>query len=73
MFGCDICQQVCPINAQATPHNEPRFQPSSELLNMRKSDWENLNEETFRKFFKNSAVRRAKYKGLKRNIAFLMA
>ncbi len=71
MFGCDICQQVCPINSQSKPHNEPRFQPNNQLLGMNKKDWEELNEETYRRLFKNSPVKRAKFKGLKRNIGFL--
>lgn len=71
MYGCDICQQVCPINSQADPHNEPAFTPLPELLNMSRTDWENLSEETFRKLFKHSAVKRTKYSGLKRNIQFL--
>jgi epoxyqueuosine reductase len=71
MYGCDICQQVCPINAQAQPHNEPRFEPLNELLAMTAKDWDNLQEEGFKRLFKYSAVKRTKYKGLKRNIAFL--
>ncbi len=71
MFGCDICQQVCPINAQATQHNEPQFEPRKELLDMTRKDWEELSEETYRRIFKNSAVKRTKFKGLKRNIEFL--
>ena len=71
MFGCDICQQVCPINSQAQQHNEPEFEPNLELLNMTRKDWEDLNEETFKKLFNHSAVKRTKYKGLKRNIKFL--
>lgn len=71
MFGCDICQQVCPINSQSQKHNEPKFEPSQELLNMKKKDWEELNEETFQKLFKGSPVKRTKFKGLKRNIEFL--
>lgn len=72
MFGCDICQQVCPINSQAQPHNEPRFKPSAELLGMTKKDWQELNEETFRNLFRLSPVKRTKFKGLKRNIEFLL-
>lgn len=72
MFGCDICQQVCPINSQAQPHNETRFQPSAELLGMTKNDWQELNEETFRNLFRHSPVKRTKFKGLKRNIEFLL-
>ncbi len=71
MFGCDICQQVCPINAQAKQHKEPEFLMSSEFLNMTQKDWEELNEEKFRTLFKGSPVKRTKYKGLKRNIDFL--
>ncbi len=71
MFGCDICQQVCPINSQAKQHNEPQFEPSLDLLNMNRKDWEALNEETFKKLFKGSPVKRTKYKGLQRNIKFL--
>jgi epoxyqueuosine reductase len=71
MFGCDICQQVCPINSQAQKHNEPQFEPAPELLSMTEKDWEELNEDTFKKLFKGSAVKRTKFKGLKRNIGFL--
>jgi len=71
MFGCDICQQVCPINAQAKQHHEPQFEPRKELLVMSRKDWEELSEETYRRIFKNSAVKRTKFKGLKRNIGFL--
>lgn len=71
MFGCDICQQVCPINSQATPHNEPQFEPAPGLLAMTRRDWEELSEETFRTLFKGSPVKRTKYKGLMRNISFL--
>ena len=71
MFGCDICQQVCPINSQAKQHNEPQFEPSLDLLNMNRKDWEALNEETFKKLFKGSPVKRTKYKGLQRNVNFL--
>ncbi|MBP7390185.1 MAG: tRNA epoxyqueuosine(34) reductase QueG [Chitinophagales bacterium] len=71
MFGCDICQRVCPINSQSTEHNEPRFDAHQELLLMNRRDWENLNEETFNRIFKKSPVKRTKFKGLKRNINFL--
>jgi epoxyqueuosine reductase len=71
MFGCDICQQVCPINARARKHNEPKFEPKPELLGMTRRDWEELSEETYRRIFQHSAVKRAKFKGLKRNIGFL--
>lgn len=68
MFGCDICQQVCPINARSQPHNDPDLQPTPDLLTMSKEDWENLNETTFDTLFSQSAVKRSGYKGLTRNI-----
>jgi epoxyqueuosine reductase len=71
MYGCDICQQVCPINSQAEPHDTPEFRPMPELLDMTKKDWEALTEDTFKKLFKHSAVKRTKFSGLKRNIEFL--
>lgn len=71
MYGCDVCQQVCPINSQAEPHHTPEFEPLPELLDMTKSDWAALTEDTFKKLFKHSAVKRTKYSGLKRNIEFL--
>ena len=71
MFGCDVCQDVCPWNKFATPHQEPLFQPKPELLNFTKRDWEELTQETFAKVFKNSAVKRTKFEGMKRNISFL--
>ena len=71
IFGCDICQDVCPWNRFASPHNEPAFQPHPDLLHFSKKDWEEITEETFRKVFKNSAVKRTQFKGLQRNINFL--
>ncbi|WP_242121072.1 tRNA epoxyqueuosine(34) reductase QueG [Aestuariivivens sediminicola] len=71
MFGCDVCQDVCPWNRFSKPHAEPLFSPHPELLSMSKQDWEEVTEETFRKVFKKSAVKRTKFSGLKRNIAYL--
>ena len=71
MFGCDICQDVCPWNRFSKSHNEPLFNPHPELLSMTKKDWEEITEDVFHKFFKNSAVKRTKFSGLKRNINFL--
>lgn len=71
MFGCDICQDVCPWNRFSTPHNEPLLNPKPNLLGLNKQDWEDLTEEVFRDLFKHSAVKRTKFKGLKRNIGFL--
>ena len=71
MFGCDICQDVCPWNRFSTPHQEQQFEPKENLLGLSTSEWTDLTEEVFRKVFKNSAVKRTKYSGLKRNIDFL--
>jgi len=71
VFGCDICQDVCPWNRFSVPHNEPAFAPHPQLLEMTKREWEEITEETFRKVFRNSAVKRTKYSGLTRNIRFV--
>ena len=71
VFGCDVCQDVCPWNRFSKSHNEPLFNPHPELLSMSKKDWVEITEETFRKVFKKSAVKRTKFSGLKRNIDFL--
>ncbi len=71
MFGCDICQDVCPWNRFSKPHNEPLFNPHPELLEMTKKDWEEITEDTFSKVFQKSAVKRTKFSGLERNIRFL--
>jgi epoxyqueuosine reductase len=71
MFGCDICQQVCPINSQSSHHTEPAFQPHEDLLSMTKKDWEELEEKKFKLLFEGSAVKRTKFSGLSRNIDFL--
>jgi epoxyqueuosine reductase len=71
MFGCDICQDVCPWNRFSTPHREPQFSPIPELLNFTSRDWEALSEEAFRKIFKHSPLSRSKYKGIQRNLKFL--
>ena len=70
-FGCDVCQDVCPWNKFSKPHSEPLFNPNQELLSFSKKDWEEITEDTFKKVFKNSAVKRTKLEGLKRNIDFL--
>ncbi|MEH6777977.1 tRNA epoxyqueuosine(34) reductase QueG [Maribacter arcticus] len=71
MFGCDICQDVCPWNRFSKPHKEPLFNPNPELLSMTKKDWEEITEDVFQKVFKKSAVKRTKFSGLTRNIDFL--
>jgi epoxyqueuosine reductase len=71
MFGCDICQDVCPWNKFSKAHSEPLFNPHPELLDMTKKDWEEITQDTFSKVFKKSAVKRTKFNGLERNIRFL--
>ncbi|HNU56412.1 MAG TPA: tRNA epoxyqueuosine(34) reductase QueG [Flavobacteriales bacterium] len=70
-FGCDICQQVCPWNRFSTPHNEPQFTPKPELLGLSKDEWHGMTEVVFDRLFEGSAVKRAKYSGLRRNLRFL--
>ena len=71
IFGCDVCQDVCPWNKFALPHNEPLFYPSEVLMNMKVVDWKLLDKPKFKMLFKGTAVQRAAYKGLKRNIEFV--
>jgi epoxyqueuosine reductase len=71
IFGCDICQDVCPWNRFSRPHRVPAFQPSEKLQAMRKEDWEEITSEVFSDLFKGSAIQRTKYEGLKRNIQFI--
>jgi len=71
IFGCDICQIVCPWNKFSVSHNEPDFIPKKELLALTKEDWEDLSKDKFDEIFEGSAVKRTGYKGLKRNIKFI--
>ncbi len=71
MFGCDICQDVCPWNRFSLPHNEPRFEPSEALSNYSKPQWQELTQDLFSEIFRGSPVKRTKFSGLKRNIEFL--
>ena len=70
-FGCDVCQDVCPWNRFSKAHHEPLFNPNPEILSMTRKDWEEITEDTFKAVFKDSAVKRTKFLGLKRNIDFL--
>ena len=70
-FGCDVCQDVCPWNRFSKQHNEPLFNPSSEVINYTQKNWEEITHETFNIIFKNSAIKRTGFKGFKRNISFL--
>jgi epoxyqueuosine reductase len=71
IFGCDVCQDVCPWNRFSKPHSEPLFEPHPELLSMERQQWEEITEDVFRRVFQKSAVKRTKYSGLKRNISFV--
>ena len=71
MYGCDICQDICPWNRFKSPHEEPHFNPSEELKEMSREKWNNLDKPTYNKLFKGSAVNRTRYTGLRRNIDFL--
>jgi epoxyqueuosine reductase len=71
MFGCDICQEVCPWNRFSNPHQEPAFFPKPEIMQMSREDWKALTHESFNKVFSNSAIKRTGYAGLMRNIEFL--
>lgn len=71
IYGCDICQEVCPINARAKANTEDKFKAKNELLNKTKNEWHNLTLEEFNSLFEGSAVKRTKFEGLKRNITFV--
>ncbi len=69
MFGCDICQDVCPWNRFSKPNTEPAFTPIPEILNLSLKEWESMTEEAFNRTFKNSPLKRSKWKGIQRNIS----
>ncbi|QGY43564.1 tRNA epoxyqueuosine(34) reductase QueG [Maribellus comscasis] len=71
IFGCDICQDVCPWNLKSKPHDEPNFLPKSKLLELTRDEWHNIDKPLFKDIFKNSAVKRTGFKGLKRNLRFI--
>lgn len=72
MFGCDICQDICPWNRFSKPHQEAAFSPIPAILNLSTSDWEEITEDAFKSIFKESALQRSKYAGIKRNLQFLL-
>jgi epoxyqueuosine reductase len=71
MFGCDVCQDVCPWNRFSKPHHEPAFTPIPEILDLSMGEWESLSEEAFNKTFKLSPMKRSKWTGIQRNIGAL--
>lgn len=73
IFGCDICQDVCPWNRFAKSHHEKRFEPSAELQTLTANHWKELTEETFKRVFGKSPLKRPGYKGLKRNLEFVLS
>ena len=70
-FGCDVCQDVCPWNSFSQAHQEPQLKNTNGLIDFSKDEWYELSEELFNSVFKHSAIKRTKYKGLKRNLEFL--
>ena len=71
VFGCDICQDVCPWNLKSEANSEPAFIADQKLLNLSKDEWDAMDRTTFNELFRNSAVKRTRYEGLKRNLRFL--
>jgi epoxyqueuosine reductase len=71
MFGCDVCQDVCPWNRFSKPNNEIKFTPLPQVLNFSKNDWEEITEDSFKEVFKNSPLKRTKFAGIKRNLKFI--
>jgi len=71
MFGCDVCQEVCPWNRFSSPTSEVNFSPIPAILNFSTNDWEELTEENFKIIFKDSPLKRSKYAGIKRNLHFI--
>lgn len=73
MFGCDVCQDVCPWNRFSKPNNEIQFTPIPEILNLTTQQWEEMSEEIFKSIFKNSPLKRSKFKGIQRNLKFIQS
>jgi epoxyqueuosine reductase len=71
LFGCDVCQDVCPWNRFAQPHEEEAFEPIQPILNYQWKDWEAITEEEFKLLFKDSPIKRSKHKGIIRNLNFI--
>jgi epoxyqueuosine reductase len=73
MFGCDVCQDVCPWNRFSKPTSESGFTPIPEILNLSNKEWEEMSEETFKQIFKNSPLKRTKFAGIQRNLKFIQS
>lgn len=71
IFGCDVCQDVCPWNRFSSPANEKAFAAIPEIINFNSKDWEDLTEESFKEIFRQSPIKRAKFAGIKRNLKFI--
>jgi epoxyqueuosine reductase len=71
LFGCDVCQDTCPWNRFSTPTNEAQFSPIPAILNFSTADWEELTEESFKQLFRDSALKRSKFAGIRRNLNFI--
>ncbi len=71
IFGCDICQDVCPWNRFSKPHHETAFEPSESFKKLTNNEWEEMTEDVFNAVFKHTALKRADWKGIKKNIAFV--
>jgi epoxyqueuosine reductase len=71
LFGCDTCQDVCPWNRFSSPSLVSDFTPVAEILNFTTKEWKSLTEESFRKIFRHSPLKRAKFQGIQRNLTFL--
>ncbi len=73
MFGCDVCQDVCPWNRFSKPNTEPAFAPLPQILNLSTKQWEEMTEETFKQLFKHSPIKRTKFSGIQRNLKFIQS
>ena len=71
LFGCDVCQDVCPWNRFSQPHTETAFTPIPEILNLSTKEWEDMPEEAFESIFKHSPLKRSRYAGIRRNLKFI--
>lgn len=71
LFGCDICQEVCPWNRFSKPHQEVAFEPIPAILNFTTKDWEEMSEEVFQKTFSKSPLKRAKFSGIQKNLQWI--